>query len=149
MAQWKCKVIISSKTEKLKSIVNKKIIKATHISIRFSFAVKVEQASKNKKKMFKILAEKYKAAKLSYLNRSPKGKYQFVRAIGWFILKPMGINIFDPNFKVYWLSFVPLLSFIAVAISFFYTIWYNYVRGTLLVGFYMVPMLGVIIPVNK
>lgn len=83
--------------------------------------------------MFKLL-EKYRSIKADYLSRSPRGKWEFVRNIGIFVLKLTGVPVLDPNYELYWYSFAPMLCGINIFLSFCYTIWYY--KETPITGFF-------------
>lgn len=93
-----------------------------------------------------MFLKKYREIKEDYLKRSPRGKWLFVRSIGILFLKIGGVDILNPNFKVWWYSFVPAFIFIDLFASFAYTLWFykdDPIRGVL-----SVPIFGVIIPVT-
>lgn len=130
------------------AILLKLIIKYIHetqnISIQFCFAHRIIQT---KKKMFKKIIEKYKRTKEDFVSRSPRGKWEFVRNIGIFILTLTGVPILDPSYEVIWYSYAPGLTCLDIFISFFYTIWYFI--ETPLTGILVTPLFGVVIPVIK
>lgn len=97
--------------------------------------------------MFKSLIEKYKTVKKDFLSRSPRGKWEFSRNIGIFVLTLTGVPVLDPNYKVSWYSYAPLLTCLDIFISFFYTIWYFI--ETPLTGILVTPLFGVVVPVIK
>lgn len=94
-----------------------------------------------------MLFGKYKKIKKDYLNRSPRGKWEFVRNIGIFILKISGVPVLDPNWKISWYSYVPNVVYIDLLLSFIYTVWYH--SDTPLNGFLIIPTYAVILPVNQ
>ncbi|XP_031627340.1 uncharacterized protein LOC116343436 isoform X2 [Contarinia nasturtii] len=55
--------------------------------------------------------------------------------------------MFHRKCEIYWYTFISLVTIVDIVASFLYTVWYYYVRGTPLAGFYVVPILfGVTIP---
>lgn len=96
--------------------------------------------------MYKRIKEKYNAIKTDYLSRSPKGKWIFVRNIGIWVLTLTGVPVLDPNYKVTWYSFAPGFTCMNIFVSFFYTVWYY--SDSPLKGILVVPIFGVVIPVN-
>lgn len=97
--------------------------------------------------MIKLLLNKYKKLKEDYLARSPRGKWIYVRNFGIVLLKSVGIPVLDPNFKVWWYSYVSFVLLFNFLTSLFYTIWYysdNPARAYL-----ATPILGVVIPVSN
>lgn len=95
--------------------------------------------------MFKSLIEKYKTIKKDFFSRSPRGKWEFSRNIGIFVLTLTGVPVLDPNYKVSWYSYAPGLTCLDIFISFFYTIWY-FIK-TPLTGILVTPLFGVVVPV--
>lgn len=136
--------------EKLKSFHSQlHSLREVNISMG-SYAIRVisaDQVIQFKTKMFKTLTEKYKVLKEEYLSRSPRGKWEFVRNIGIFVLTLTGVPILDPTYEVYWYSFAPFVTCTDIFISFLYTVWYY--RETPLTGFLVTPLFGVVIPVNS
>lgn len=98
---------------------------------------------------FRKLLEKYREFKEDYLNRSPKGKWKFVRNIGTFLLKCCGVSVMEPDFKIYWYSYSTSVALFCTFASFIYTVWYYTNTDTPLKGFLFLPAFAVIIPVSK
>lgn len=97
--------------------------------------------------MFKVLKEKYKSLKSEYFNRSPRGKWHFVRNLGIFVLSFSGLAILDPNFKVWWYSYVAAFVTIDVSASFAYTLYYF--ADTPIQALLFTPLLSILVPVNN
>lgn len=89
---------------------------------------------------------KYKAIKTEYLERSPKGKWQFVLNIAIYAQKVIGFGILDAKFKVQWHSFSSGVAFVDCFISFIYTMWYF--SDTPLNGLLFISLFGIAIPVR-
>lgn len=99
--------------------------------------------------MFNNLIEKFKTTKVEYLSRSPKGKWEFVRNTGIFILRCTGVPVLDPNFKVYWWSYAATGVILDVTFSFIYSVWYfNFMEKDPVKGLFNIPLyFGILIPV--
>lgn len=96
-----------------------------------------------------IIIEKLSSIRSEYLNRSPKGKWLYVRNIGIHVLRTTGVPVLDPNFKIYWYSYAAGVVIIDVTLSFIYTIWYFMSRDPIK-GMLNVPLyFGVLIPVSS
>lgn len=95
--------------------------------------------------MIKRFIKKFKRVKADYLSRSPRGKWEFVRNIGIFVLTLTGVPVLDPKYEVFWYSYAPGLTCLDIFISFFYTVWYFI--ETPLTGILVLPLYGVVIPV--
>lgn len=93
-----------------------------------------------------MLLKKYKEIKDDYMSRSPKGKWNFVRHIGIFILKLTGTPILDYNYKIRWYSYIGYFAFFITFSSLFYTIWYYWDQP--MKKFQGVSILGITIPVG-
>lgn len=100
--------------------------------------------------MFQNLIEKIKSAKSEYLNRSSKGKWQFIRNAGILVLRITGVPVLDPNFKVFWWSYSCLMVIIDITLSFAYSIWYfNFKEMDPIKGYFNTPLyFGIVIPVK-
>lgn len=98
-------------------------------------------------KMLLKLIEKYKSVKADYLNRSPRGKWLFIRNIGISVLTLTGVPVLDPHFEVYWYSFAAGIAAINILLSFLYTLWYY--SETPLKRILFTPLLGTFIPVDQ
>lgn len=98
--------------------------------------------------MLRIFIDKYKTLKSEYLNRSPNGKWLFVRNIGIFILKLIGVPVVDPNFEVSAFSYCSGLICGGISVSAIYTLWYFMKTSTPINGILVIPMYAVLIPVN-
>lgn len=107
-----------------------------------------EQLKRTRPKMLRIFIDKYKTLKSEYLNRSPNGKWLFVRNIGIFILKLIGVPVFDPNFEVSALSYCSGLICVGISLSAIYTLWYFMKTPTPINGILVIPIYAVLIPVN-
>lgn len=99
--------------------------------------------------MFKTIADKIRSKKTEYMNRSPRGKWCFVRDAGIMILRYTGVPVLDPNFEVYWWSYAAGAVIADVTISFIYSIWYYiYIEEDPLKGALNVPLyFGILVPV--
>lgn len=95
--------------------------------------------------------EKLKSVKAEYLSRSPKGKWEFVRNIGIYVLQVTGVPVLDPNFKVYWWSYAITGVILDVTISFAYSVWYyNFKVIDPIKGLFNIPLyFGILIPVRQ
>lgn len=96
------------------------------------------------KKMDKLL-KKYREIKKDFLNRSPRGKWLWVRNAAIIVLTVTGVPAMDPQYKVDWWSYAPLTVVIDIFISFIYTIWYY--SDNPLEGILAIPTFAIIIPV--
>lgn len=96
--------------------------------------------------MLEKLVEKCKSLKIEYLNRSPKGKWLFMMNICELILKSIGLNSLDPNFKMTWLFYVAGVVIVSVFSSYIYTI-LHFIDSPMK-GFLATPMIGILIPVS-
>lgn len=97
--------------------------------------------------MFGAFVEKYQSLKRNYLNRSPRQKWKFVQTLGIYILKPSGVTFLDPNFKLYWNTYIPILLCIEMVVSYLYTVWY-YI-DTPVKAILIWSEIGLLVPVNK
>lgn len=97
----------------------------------------------------KNLFRKYREFKVDYCNRSPKQKWLFMETIQIFLLKLIGLNFLDPNFKLNWRSFLIYFCAIDFFGSFIYTVCYYIECGSPIEGFLAVPMLANMLPVMK
>lgn len=80
-----------------------------------------------------------------YLNRSLRGKWQFISNIGIFVLSLSGGAILDPNFKVYWYTYATVFLTIDLLASMIYTFWY--IREQPLRSLQSTALLGILVPV--
>lgn len=98
-------------------------------------------------KMIKRLIKKYKSLKCDYLNRTSRGKWDFVLNIGQFVLTLHGVPFLDLSFKIKWYSFGSLAAAIDFLGSSLYTIWYF--ADTPIKSILITSMFGTVIPVNN
>lgn len=91
--------------------------------------------------------KKYTKIKSDYLNRNPKGKWDFIRKIGNGVLRMIGVAIIDPEFSESWYSYVGGVVLFNMALSSLYTLWYAYHNETLLQGILFMAMFGINISV--
>lgn len=96
-------------------------------------------------KYFLSNCKKYQKLKTKYLLLSPKDKWIFIRDIGIFFLKYSGTAFLDPNFKIWWYSYIGTISFFDFYLSFLYTLWY-YVDMPVK-GLFPISLIGIIVPV--
>lgn len=96
--------------------------------------------------MLQKLIELYKSMKTDYLNRSPKGKWLFVRNVGIFVLTLTGVPFLDPNFKIWWYSYAAGVAAADIALSCCYTVWYY--ADTPIKAILFTPILGIVVPVS-
>lgn len=92
------------------------------------------------------LVKKYREIKDDYLNRSPKGKWLFVRNSGIFILEICGLPVIDPNFQVNWRSYYSGVLYFDIFSSLFYTFWYY--SDSPIKCILALPIFAIIIPVS-
>ena len=97
-------------------------------------------------KMRKYL-KKLRDIKDDYLNRSPKGKWEFARNIGESILMLTGTHILDPNFKPRWYTYISVFVFCDFFVCFFYTTWYNW--NDQIKRYVGVSVVGLAVPVSN
>lgn len=97
--------------------------------------------------MLSNLIKKYQAIRSAYMNRSRRGKWEFVRNIGIFVLTLTGVPVLDPSFGVFWYSLAPGLTGLDIFMSFFYTVWYFWHTNPLS-GILVTPTFGFVIPVK-
>lgn len=89
----------------------------------------------------------FKKLKSDYLARSPREKWLFVRNMGLFVQKLLGLAIYEPSYKVSWRTYFTGFLLIQYFSSFAYTLWYyadNPLKGLLAISF-----VGTILPVFK
>lgn len=98
--------------------------------------------------LFKIRKiRKYcESLKLTYINSSPKEKWDLVRKLANFSYSICGVSFIDRKFETTWLSYIVIVLNFDLIASFGYTIWYF--SDTPLNGFLMTPLFGIIIPVS-
>lgn len=96
-------------------------------------------------KNVKMLINWYKSFKNDYLNRDPRGKWEFVRSLGQYFLTLTGIPIIDRNFKTNWFSYALFVAIADVAFSFLYTVWYFH--NTPIKSILTLSLSGIMIPV--
>lgn len=96
---------------------------------------------------WKMLLKKYKRIKKDYLKRSPRGKWEFIRAIGVFVLKLTGTHVLDPKWQPTFYSYLPLIVNTQFTASAIYTFWY-YSDTTPIRGLLYAPAYAVGLPVN-
>lgn len=97
--------------------------------------------------MWKKFINLYESIKRDYLNRSPRGKWIFVRNAGIFVLTLLGVPFLNPSFKVWWYSSAAGIVSIDVLLSFCYTLWYY--ADTPIKALLFTPLLGILIPVRE
>lgn len=103
-----------------------------------------------------MLLNIYRSIKTEYLNRSPRGKWHFVRKMGSNCLCLLGVPLMQtssitsihPSFKPYWYSYSGVMVVICITFSHIYTWWFYYHSDDPLKAFLIVPLYGTIVPVN-
>lgn len=90
-----------------------------------------------------------KNIKNDYMNYSPRKKWLFVRNIGIFFSKTVGMEFLDPEFKVWWYSYFPGFIIGSIFLSFLYTLWYYTIFGEPFKGLLLLSGVGSIIAVRN
>lgn len=96
--------------------------------------------------MFCGLIEKYKSLKSDYLSGSPREKWKLVRNASSYAFSFIGLEVLDPNFKLWWFSYISVFGFFYTIILCAYTSWYY--RSEPLKGLLYTPSLTIMIPVS-
>lgn len=95
--------------------------------------------------MLKHFINVYRKIRKGYLRRSPEEKWILIRNIGIFFLKISGVPFLDPNFEIWWYSYIGCVGFASFFSSCFYTLWYY--SDTPMKGLLPMAMMGIIVPV--
>lgn len=98
--------------------------------------------------MLNKLKKRIDSFKSEYMERSPRGKWRFVRDIGNSILSLAGIPFLNPHFENYWYSYSGAVLSAVFFISFGYSYWFYMDRDRMQIAL-ITPLFGLMILVNN